>query len=1178
MANSKITTTESPIQEKYNNFLDLLSNPESIDYSYIIYQGYNIPASEIVRQLKLPYNNETRKYDTRNLTPDKFWQIVLVIVREMANSTTTTTTTTITESPIQEEYNNFLDLISNPESIDYSYIIYQGYNIPASEIVRQLKLPYNNETRKYDTRNLTPDKFWQIVLVIVREMSNSTTTTTTESPIQEEYNNFLNLISNPESIDFSYIIYQGYNIPASEIVRQLKLPYNNETRKYDTRNLTPDKFWQILLVIVREMANSTITTTTTTESPVQEEYNNFLDLISNPESIDYSYIIYQGYNIPASEIVRQLKLPYNNETGKYDTRNLTPDKFWQILLVIVREMANSTTTTTTTKSPIQEEYNNFLNLISNPESIDYSYIIYQGYNIPASEVVRQLKLPYNNETRKYDTRNLTPDKFWQILLVIVREMANSTTATTTTESPIQEEYNNFLDLISNPESIDYSYIIYQGYNIPASEVVRQLKLPYNNETRKYDTRNLTPDKFWQILLVIVREMANSTTTTTTTTSTESPGQSQYVLQYFRNVLSTSSNINNTDLVFNGHDIPLYSIVKKLNLPYDPVSGKYDTSDLTQEELLKVIMVFIGEMTNNVTTQPPDQSQYVLEYFRNILSTSSNINNTDLVFNGHDIPLYSIVKTLNLPYDPVSGKYDTSDLTQEELLKVIMDIIDEMTNNVTTQPPDQSQYVLQYFRNILSTSSNINNTDLVFNGHDIPLYSIVKTLNLPYDPVSGKYDTSDLTQEELLKVIMDIIDEMTNNVTTQPPDQSQYVLQYFRNILSTSSNINNTDLVFNGHDIPLYSIVKTLNLPYDPVSGKYDTSDLTQEELLKVIMDIIDEMTNNVTTQPPDQSQYVLQYFRNILSTSSNINNTDLVFNGHDIPLYSIVKTLNLPYDPVSGKYDTSDLTQEELLKVIMDIIDEMTNNVTTQPPDQSQYVLQYFRNILSTSSNINNTDLVFNGHDIPLYSIVKTLNLPYDPVSGKYDTSDLTQEELLKVIMDIIDEMTNNVTTQPPDQSQYVLQYFRNILSTSSNINNTDLVFNGHDIPLYSIVKTLNLPYDPVSGKYDTSDLTQEELLKVIMDIIDEMTNNVTTQPPDQSQYVLQYFRNILSTSSNINNTDLVFNGHDIPLYSIVKTLNLPYDPVSGKYDTSDLTQEELLNALKSYVDGMSGITTESSM
>ncbi|XP_069698847.1 uncharacterized protein [Periplaneta americana] len=948
MANSKIITTESPIQEDYNKFLDIISNPESIDNSYFVVNGYNIPVSNVVRELKLPYNNETGKYDTRHLTVEKFRQILLVIVQEMANSKITTT-----ESPIQEDYNKFLDIISNPQSIDNSYFVVNGYNIPVSNVVRELKLPYNNETGKYDTRDLTMEKFRQILLVIIQEMANSKITTT-ESPIQEEYYKFLDIISNPQSIDNSYFVVNGYNIPVSNVVLELKLPYNNETEKYDTRDLTVEKFRQILLVIVQEMANSKIITT---ESPIQEDYNKFLDIISNPESIDNSYFVVNGYNIPVSNVVRELKLPYNNETGKYDTRHLTVEKFRQILLVIVQEMANSKITTT--ESPIQEDYNKFLDIISNPESIDNSYFVVNGYNIPVSNVVRELKLPYNNETGKYDTRDLTMEKFRQILLVIVQEMANS--KITTTESPIQEEYYKFLDIISNPQSIDNSYFVVNGYNIPVSNVVHELKLPYNNETEKYDTRDLTVEKFRQLLLVIVQEMANSKIITT-----ESPIQEDY--NKFLDIISNPESIDNSYFVVNGYNIPVSNVVRELKLPYNNETGKYNTRNLTVEIFRQILFVIVQEMANSkiITTESPIQEEYYK--FLDIISNPESIDNSYFVVNGYNIPVSNVVRELKLPYNNETGKYDTRDLTVEKFRQILLVIVQEMANSkiITTESPIQEEYYK--FLDIISNPESTDNSYFVVNGYNIPVSNVVRELKLPYNNETGKYDTRHLTVEKFRQILLVIVQEMANSkiTTTESPIQEDY--NKFLDIISNPESIDNSYFVVNGYNIPVSNVVRELKLPYNNETGKYDTRDLTMEKFRQILLVIIQEMANSkiTTTESPIQEEYYK--FLDIISNPQSIDNSYFVVNGYNIPVSNVVLELKLPYNNETEKYDTRDLTVEKFRQILLVIVQEMANSkiITTESPIQEDY--NKFLDIISNPESIGRLQ------QIPGYNIKPTIN------------------------------------------------------------------------------------------------------------------------------------------------------------------------------------------------------------
>jgi acetylglutamate kinase len=153
------------------NFIEILSNTESVNNYVLVVDGHSVCISEVVSALGLNVDNSNGKYDTAHLTVSIVFRAVLELIGKQRASTGSSQTAHGKDALLEE----FLHVISNPDSVAKSVIVYNGQHISVQALVSAAGLHIDSATGKYDTHSLTADQLYETIQQFVSTTQNATT-------------------------------------------------------------------------------------------------------------------------------------------------------------------------------------------------------------------------------------------------------------------------------------------------------------------------------------------------------------------------------------------------------------------------------------------------------------------------------------------------------------------------------------------------------------------------------------------------------------------------------------------------------------------------------------------------------------------------------------------------------------------------------------------------------------------------------------------------------------------------------------------------------------------------------------------------------------------------------------------------------------------------------------------
>ncbi|PSN29584.1 hypothetical protein C0J52_27926, partial [Blattella germanica] len=419
---------------------------------------------------------------------------------ERDTTTADISTETSNTDPEESEYEEFLKILNNPE--DGDAVIFNGHTISADKIRIALGL-LKTQDGTFDISEVNRQKLYEVLQELIEttttepsSIEDFTTDETTETflttdiPSQEPervpYDEFLNLLSNPNGK--TSIIFNGENIPLDKIRTLLDLELN-EDGTYDISDVSQESLYDLLIELTQftipetsstetlpESSSETLATDITTEDTSQPEkvsLNEFLVILSNPD--DNAFIVFNGQKIPVDELRLLLELK-QNENGTYDVSNVTQQKLLELLIELTQktttEAINSGTTTTTqttseenssettatdistenTSQPKKVSLNDFLVILSNPD--DNTSIVFNGQKIPVDKLRLLLELK-QNKNGTYDVSNVTQQTLIELLLKLSQKTTTEAISSETAVTEITTEHSQVKKTIKTLEECGY---------------------------------------------------------------------------------------------------------------------------------------------------------------------------------------------------------------------------------------------------------------------------------------------------------------------------------------------------------------------------------------------------------------------------------------------------------------------------------------------------------------------------------------------------------------------------------------------------------------------------------------------------------------------------------------------------------------------------------------------------
>ncbi|KAJ4448651.1 hypothetical protein ANN_00041 [Periplaneta americana] len=687
------------------------------------------------------------------------------------------------------------------------------------------------------------------------------------------------------------------------------------------------------------------------------------------------------------------------------------------------------------------------------------------------------------------------------------------------DSSQQQTQESIIDLLTNSYTIEFS----KRPNIPWQLIYTQIydKIQPNGDS----------SKSWDdVLSTIETEVSDAENEPTTPGTTDLPRDQQETVEEFQWILQNSDDVPSETIQYGGVTIPVIKIIALLNLPQDPETGRYDISNVTDDEIWNAIFTVYSEMEKS-SSQGPPTSQNIEELTFD--EFKDYINNPDYVENGY--------------------------LLLENVKIAILLIIERTTTDLT----EKDQEAVDSVVNIVENSDDVEDDTVEYKDYSIPITLILNKLGASKDPDTGRYDIKKFTAKEIRNALVAVYSEMEESTTEG---------------LSTSEDIR--VLTFD-------EFKDDINNPnYDPSTEKYDTSNLTEEEWLAAINELYEEIvsttstTERTTTELTEEDQEAVDSVVNIVENSDDVEDDTVEYKGYPVSIKSIILYLKLIKNTNTGRYDITNITDEEIWNAIFAVYSEIEKSSTEMPTTSEGLTFEKFKIIINNPDYVEYGNIMYNDVKIPISGLVEELGLQKDPSTGEYDTSNLTEDEWTAAILKLYDEIVNistttvGSTTELTPEDREAVDSVVNIIQNSDDVQNDTVVYKGYPIPIILILYKLGVVKNPDTGRYDISKIKEDEIWKALFEIFLTLKQSTTEMPTTPEGLTFEKFKVIINNPDYVEYGNIMYNDVKIPISGLVEELGLQKDPSTGEYDTSNLTEDEWTAAILKLYDEIVNIST----
>jgi uncharacterized protein (DUF433 family) len=729
---------------------------------------------------------------------------------------------------------------------------FSGYRIPIDFILTAVYIRGGN------IQKLTIDEFWEIIEIYEAYEQNSTSVQSSQGISRNEVitlQYIITYLQTHEGSTTGEIVFHGEKISVTYILSQL--------RQYhiDIRYVTTEEIYRIINTNVSE-----VTTTATHEHlgkhPTRKQITEMkfiIEFLKTQGSESTGTFTIGGYRISI-----QFVLTYLNQKGTR-IQNMTYEELWSIILIYVNNGTQSTTELRDSSS----------GLISTSQLTTETTTNGGSSNPHGTE-------PTGSGTATETTTN---------------GGSSNPHGTEPTGSRLNDTLFNILQILLTQRENASGVIQFNGYSISLQFILTVLSI------ERINIRNATTDDIYDVLLLYT-QFENSTTPAEVSDVPEGEIVSLlFILQY----LKTEGQGNNDNFSFDGHQIPVRFVIEILRLQ------NISVQTLTISELYSILQLYTGNGADRSVLSLADIVS--LGDVRQILEAQGSNASGAVLIHGFFVSFDFIVRLLNIQ------RTDIQNSSIQELWLIVQLSI-EFQKRLNVSDLDNQE---QAFLDMLSNPDEVRSSVLVAHGQVIHLQEIVSFLGLRLDNSTGKYDTGNITGHTLFEAILNIINSKQNSTGTSGASSEEALYKVFMNIISNPDNIRNSLLVVNGYSVPVEDIVNALGLQINNSTGKYDTQNVTVDILFETVLKLIRDSQDSSATG--DGKEAVLQYFLDIISNPDNVHDSILMYNGQKIRVQDIVNALGLHIDNSTGKYDTKNLTAEELYETLQNLVN--TQQTTT---------------------------------------------------------------------------------------------------------------------------------------------------------------------------------------------------------------------------------------------------------
>lgn len=281
--------------------------------------------------------------------------------------------------------------------------------------------------------------------------------------------------------------------------------------------------------------------------------------------------------------------------------------------------------------------------------------------------------------------------------------------------------------------------------------------------------------------------------------------------------------------------------------------------------------------------------------------------------------------------------------------------------------------------------------------------------------------------------------------------------------------------------------------------------------------------------------------------AGGVNATGSVrFFGHDIQMQFVITVLSIKGIDIR-RATIEDIS--DVLYIYINLSFQVDSN-KANVPEGDVVTLQFILQFLEDDEANHNGNFYFHGFLIQTQFIVEVLKIQNTNVET------LTISELYYIFLVYVGHQIDYSGNQPQpsvtDSASLVIVLEE--LKVQGNTASGAVQIEEEIISFEYIVSILNIRND------DDSSVTTQELWLIIQLAIQfhKQTNSSETL----SQETLIFFLAVISNTEDIGSSVLVVNGTRVSVQSIIIELGLQIDSSTGKYDTSSLTAEILIEAI----------------
>ncbi|XP_077349542.1 epiplakin [Lithobates pipiens] len=567
---------------------------------------------------------------------------------------------------------------------------------------------------------------------------------------------------------------------------------------------------------------------------------------------------------------------------------------------------------------------------------------------------------------------------------------------------------------------------------------------------------------------------------------------------------------------------LWDVLHSNYLPEDKRIDQLIKHKLTVENLKQTIAFLIDESETKEDTE--------IQQALDVKLTEVTVGE----FKGQNVSVWFLLHSKYVTEEKrkeLLEKYTSRILTEEEILKIIITIIEET---------EQAQQIQQKLEGRL-TEVNVGE----FKGQNVSLWSLLYSKYITEEKrteLLQKYKLGSLTEEEFLRIIITTIEETERAEKIKADKEVKEKLEVKLTEVSVGE--------FKGQNVSVWFLLHSKYVTEEKrreLLEKYASGTLTNEDILQIIITIIEETEQTQQKQAEREIQQKLE----LRLTEVNVGE----FKGQNVSLWFLLYSKYITEEKrteLLEKYKLGSLTEEEFLRIIITIIEETEQTQQIQAEKEIQQKLE----LRLTEVNVGE----FKGQNVSLWFLLYSKYITEEKrteLLEKYKLGSLTEEEFLRIIITIIEETEQTRQIQAEKEIQQKLELKLNEVNVGE--------FKGQNVSLWFLLYSKYITEEKrieLLEKYKLGSLSEDEIFRIIIKIIEETehTRQIQAEREFQQKFELKF------TEVNVGE----FKGQNVSLWFLLYSKYITEEKrteLLEKFKLGSLTEEEILRIIITIIE-----------